>query len=180
MVAGEEERRLLRIHLSKIYEEQYEETEECHVFYARLPTSEANGATVPPTAPLGVALGEATHAAPQQEGGPLSLVGTFDVHLDARRGTCHLFNFCVAAPARRRGVARAMVQAAAAAARRLGAARVQVETMAANEAAIFAYTSCGFRVSHIESKDDAHKRGQCLDGLTGEARIATLLMDLDA
>ena len=150
LMAAEEAARLRRVHVHRAYEDADESLEACFLFYARLDGAGA-GAT---------------------------LVGSVDVHASRSDDTFDIANVCVSPRARRRGVARSMVDYAAEAARKRGAASLRVSTLAVNEGAMALYERVGFRLVHVESREHANQRGGCLDGICGEARVATLVKDL--
>ena len=121
-----------------------------------------------------------------------ALVGTADVSLepepdqvlypdhDRGRGgagsrvPAFLSNLAVADEARRRGVAGALVAEARQAARGLGATDLYVVTLAINGKARALYEAAGFATVKEETWSDASKRGGCLDGVEGQARVVLL------
>lgn len=122
--------------------------------------------------------------------GPEALVGTADVSLEPEpdqvlhpdrghggagpRVPAFLSNLAVADEARRRGVAGALVAEARRAARGLGATDLYVVTLAINGKARALYEAAGFATVKEETWSDASKRGGCLDGVEGQARVVLL------
>mmetsp|Transcript_13454 Transcript_13454/g.48943 ORF Transcript_13454/g.48943 Transcript_13454/m.48943 type:complete len:311 (+) Transcript_13454:111-1043(+) len=116
------------------------------------------------------------------DGTKVAVVGTMDVTLDritavlgksiTEKTPSFLSNVCVAPFGRRRGVARKMIEAARRQAHAMGAEALYVEPLAANEQAVRLYEKAGFVLLREESANQAHLRGQCLDGVNGQARVA--------
>eukprot|EP00892_Ulva_mutabilis_P007501 jgi/Ulvmu1/5122/UM021_0139.1 len=114
------------------------------------------------------------------------VVGTLDVVVAAAvegqflrghdRDAAYMINVCVADIARRRGVGKQLVQAALTAAASLGSKTLYVHLMAVNEVGRALYESMGFTLEQEETSNQAHYRGQCLDGIEGRGR--TILMKL--
>jgi len=73
--------------------------------------------------------------------------GRIDAHgiMMARAGEAHIMNLCVAPAARRRGVARALLDALLDVAREAEAATAFLEVRPSNEAALALYVGAGFR-----------------------------------